>query len=384
VALVKSLEGDPLAGHASTTRQQLRDWTIEVPDIRFTVCPDLLGEAIGDDYAYRHEINVQVVLSGAVLTLEDPGKARDDVAVYTAGVEGALRAYDVLVKSTPDARLAALDELIAKRDRGELVDHVARLARARCTESAMLSIAAPSGAAAGLALALLVAQVGWRRPAADGHRSRAGISTTTAAILRNVVLLCAGYYLLVGGALHVLEPEYDPRFNFMSDYAWGAYGWLMTTTFFVLGLAVVMVAVGVRQLHQSSRSARVGFGLLVVGAAFVCLAGVFRGFPLHDVASAVGIPSLVMAALLVSWSFRSAPEWQGIHSVTLSIAVGMLAAVVSMIVDIGMPGLQQRAFFALLLLWLSIVARRGAIAAAACSAAGGDAASPVRRHTPHR
>jgi hypothetical protein len=33
----------------------------------------------------------------------------------------------------------------------------------------------------------------------------------------------------------------------------------------------------------------------------------------------------------------------------------MFTAVVSMLVDVGMPGLQQRAFLVLLLLWLSIV-----------------------------
>ena len=161
--------------------------------------------------------------------------------------------------------------------------------------------------------------------------------------------------MIVGIALHFLEPEYDPRFHFMSDYAWGAYGWLMTTTFFVLGLAVLTVAVGVRDAHHSSRSARIGFGLLVIGALFVCLAGVFRGFPLHDVASAVAFPSLVMAVLLLSWSFRNAAGWQVIHPATFLIAVGMFAAIVSMIVDVGMPGLQQRAFLSLLLLWLSIV-----------------------------
>jgi hypothetical membrane protein len=356
IALVQALERDPLAANANATRQQLRDWTIEVPDIRFTACPDLLGDVIGNDYPYSREINLQVVLSGAVLTIENPGDARDDVAVYTAGVEGALRAYEVLVKSTPDAHFAVLDDLIEKRDRGELVDHIARLAKEKCKQSNTLLIAAPIGAAVGLVLALLVAHwFGRRGHPVYGENTPGHISTRTATIFRRIVLICAAYYMLVGIALHFLEPEYDPRFQFMSDYAWGAYGWLMTTTFFVLGLAVLTVAVGVRNVHQSSRSARVGFGLLVIGALFVCLAGVFRGFPLHDVAGAVGIPSLVMAALLLSWSFRNAAGWQVIHPATFLIAVGMLAAVVSMIVDVGMPGLQQRAFLSLLLLWLSII-----------------------------
>ena len=62
-----------------------------------------------------------------------------------------------------------------------------------------------------------------------------------------------------------------------------------------------------------------------------------------------------MAVLLLSWSFRNAAGWQVIHPATFLIAVAMFAAVVSMFVDVGMPGLQQRAFLSLLLLWLSIV-----------------------------
>ena len=355
VALVRLLERDPLAPDANATRQQLREWTVDVPDIRFKVCPDLLGHVVGEDYPYSRELNLQVALSGAVLTIENPGKARDDVAVYTAGVEGALRAYEVLVKSALDAHLAVLDDLIEKRDQGELVEHIARLAKEQCKRSNALLIAAPIGAGVGLVLALLVAHwFGRRGPPVHGN-TRGHITTRTATIYRRIVLVCAAYYATVGVALHFLEPEYDPRFHFMSDYAWGAYGWLMTTTFFVLGLAVLTVAVGVRNVHQSPRSARVGFGLLVIGALFVCLAGVFRGFPLHDVAGAVGIPSLVMAVLLLSWSFRHATGWQAIHPATFLIAVGMFAALVSMLVDVGMPGLQQRAFLSLLLLWLSIV-----------------------------
>jgi hypothetical protein len=47
-----------------------------------------------------------------------------------------------------------------------------------------------------------------------------------------------------------------------------------------------------------------------------------------------------------------------IHPATFPIALGMFAALVSMIADVGMPGLQQRAFLSLLLLWLSIVVHR--------------------------
>ncbi|HEX6730253.1 MAG TPA: DUF998 domain-containing protein, partial [Pyrinomonadaceae bacterium] len=129
-------------------------------------------------------------------------------------------------------------------------------------------------------------------------------------------------------------------------------------TFFVLSLALVTVAVGLREVHQSSLSARIGFGLLLAGALGVCVAGVFREFIPHSVGSAVGLPSIVIAALILSWDFRRREEWRPIHRVTFLIALGMLVALLSIILNVGMPGLQQRAFLSLVLLWLCVVVYR--------------------------
>jgi hypothetical membrane protein len=182
-------------------------------------------------------------------------------------------------------------------------------------------------------------------------------SARIATITQRVVFVCAAYYVIVLTALHILEPELDPRFMFMSAYALTDSGWLMTTTFFVLGLASLVTAVGLRNVHYSFRSARIGLSLLMVGAVFIWLAGVFRDSMPHLLAGVVVFPSLVMAVLLLSWSFQSA-GWQASYRVTLFIALGMLAMFLSMVADVGMPGLQQRVFIFLFLLWLSIVVHR--------------------------
>ncbi len=179
-----------------------------------------------------------------------------------------------------------------------------------------------------------------------------------AAIFQWIVFGCAAYYLIVVIALHVLEPEFDPRFRFMSEYALGDYGWLMTTTFFVLGLAAFVAAAGLRQVHQSSRSARLGVGLLAVGAPFIWLAGIFKDSIPHLLAGVVAFPSMVMAVLLLSWTFRRATEWQSIYRPTLFIGLGMLAMFLAMVADVGMPGLQQRVFIFGFLTWLSIVVHK--------------------------
>src|SRR4029434_7931626 len=97
-----------------------------------------------------------------------------------------------------------------------------------------------------------------------------------ARITERLVFLCAAYYVIVLIVLHILEPEFDPRFRFMSEYALGDYGWLMTTTFFALGLAPFVAAIGLRNIFQSSRTTCIGLGLLVVAAVFIWLAGIFR------------------------------------------------------------------------------------------------------------
>ena len=358
VALTRSLEQDPLAENAPATRQWLREWIIAVPDIRFKFCSELLGHGLAGNYPYSREVNLHPLFAGAAFTIEHPEKAREDIAVYHAGVEGALRLYEVLLKSKPDARSAFLDELVAMRDQGKLVDYIAAVATKKCKRAHTDVLAALGGAAVGLMLALFIAWLfGGRRvqrvTAADGA-SRHG--STRIAMIRRIVFVWAAYYLFVCISLHFLEPEYDPRFRFMSEYVWGAYGWLMTTTFFVLGLAIFAVATGIREIHWSSRSARIGFGLLSVGALFVCLAGAFKEFMPQLAASAVAIPSIVMATLLFSWSFRQAAQrWQPIYRVTLLITLGMLAAFLLSLAQLGWPGLQQRVFLLLLLLWLSIV-----------------------------
>jgi hypothetical protein len=78
----------------------------------------------------------------------------------------------------------------------------------------------------------------------------------------------------------------------------------------------------------------------------------------HLMDGAVAIPSIIMATLLLSWSFRWAAEWQTIYRATLLIALGMFAAFLSIIVHVAMPGLLERVFLCLFLLWLSIVVHR--------------------------
>jgi len=362
IALTRSLEREPLSENAPATRQWLRKWIIEVPDIKVYACDDLLGHGLGDNYPYSTEVKLQPMFSAAAFAIEHPGKARDEHAQRYAGVEGALRAYEALLKSKPEAKSAFLDDLLTKRDTSELADHVAKLAKEKCKRSNFILMANLAGTGVALVLGLLVTW--WF----DGRRDRLSTdvravpgenhSAKIATILQRVVFVCAAYYVIVVTALHFLEPEFDPRFRFISEYALSAHGWLVTTTFFVLGLAPFVAAMGLRHVHQSSWCARLGIGLLAVGALFIWLSGIFKDSLPHLLAGVVALPSVVMAVLLLSWSFRQTGGWRTIYRATLFVALVMLIDFLSMVVEVGMPGLQQRVFILLFLLWLSIVIHR--------------------------
>jgi len=360
INIARSLERDPLAKDAAANRQWLLNWIIEVPDIRFKSCAGLLRPGVGDQYRYSAQVNQQIIFSAAAFKLEHPDHLRNDNGAYIAGVEGALRVYETLMKSVPDAQLAFLDDLIAKRDRVELADHVANLAKEKCKRSKTEWILNLAGAGVALVLSALVAQ--WfgrhRLPRATGSESvtSGNGKVKIATIAERGVFLCAAYFVIVLIVLHILEPEFDPRFRFMSEYALGDYGWLMTTTFFALGLAPFLTAVGLQNVYESSRSIRIGLGLLVVAAIFIWLAGIFRDSIPHLLAGVVAFPSMVMAVLLLSWTFRRAAGWQTIYWLAVFVGLAMLAMLFLMVADLGMPGLQQRVFIFLFLLWLSIVA----------------------------
>jgi hypothetical membrane protein len=362
INIARSLERDPLGKDAAANRQWLLNWIIEVPDIRFKSCVGLLSPDVGNQYRYSAEVNQQSIFSAAAFKLEHPDHLRNDTGAYTAGVEGALRAYETLMKSVPDAKLAFLDDLIAMRDRGELADHVTKLAKEKCKRPKTELILNLAGAGVSLVLSLLVAHWFGRhrvpRVTASERVTTGSGRVRVARITEPVVFFCAAYYVIVLTVLHILEPEFDPRFRFMSEYALGDYGWLMTTTFFALGLAPLAAAIGLRNLYKSSRSALIGLGLLVVAAVFIWLAGIFRDSIPHLLAGVVAFPSMVMAVALLSWTFRRAAGWRTIYRVALFIALGMLALLLSMVADVGMPGLQQRAFIFLFLLWLSIVVHK--------------------------
>src|SRR5262245_29081011 len=126
------------------------------------------------------------------------------------------------------------------------------------------------------------AAIGWAATAA-------GIAITATAVSLAALVL-----------LHVLSPEFAWSWRMVSEYANGGYPWLLTVVF--LGWAVGSFAL-IWALWPLAAT-----GLGKAGLAFLLLAGIGQvmggafdiNHKLHGPAAMIGIPSLCIAAVLVT------------------------------------------------------------------------------------
>ena len=126
VRIARALESAPLSKEAKEQRNWIVHWLIDVPDISVKVCANLLGPVLESKKNYAPEIFTQLAPSAAAFVVENPDKAKDDEAVYTAALNGALRTYEAILKEKPKAIWPFLDDLIDKRNKGELSEFVRR------------------------------------------------------------------------------------------------------------------------------------------------------------------------------------------------------------------------------------------------------------------
>ena len=116
VQFARDLEADPLGPNAKEERSWITVWLIQIPDITVKFCTSLLGPRSDPESTYWSGISTQMLYSGAAFIIENPKKRNDQQAVYLAGLDGALKSYEAILKREPEARWPFVDGLIEKRD----------------------------------------------------------------------------------------------------------------------------------------------------------------------------------------------------------------------------------------------------------------------------
>jgi hypothetical protein len=121
VRIAKDLRADPLATGIQSDREWLMKWLIEVPDNSVKLCGGLMGD-LGDSKESQNPGVLLVVMlasQAAAFVIENPQKAKDNRAIYLAGIDGALDAYQAIRSKDSSYQVKRLDEFTQQRSNGD-------------------------------------------------------------------------------------------------------------------------------------------------------------------------------------------------------------------------------------------------------------------------
>lgn len=134
-------------------------------------------------------------------------------------------------------------------------------------------------------------------------------------------------------ALHAIKPEFEPSWRFISEYAIGAYGWIMKLAFLVWSCGCFALALALRH-EVKAWPGKLGVAVLFVVALALVPAGLFAQDPItakpedattsgqiHAIAAMIGVPGIPVAAMLISASlWRTNPAWRPHRSSVMATA----------------------------------------------------------------
>jgi hypothetical protein len=110
-------------------------------------------------------------------------------------------------------------------------------------------------------------------------------------------------------ALHMLSPEFNPAWRMVSEYANGKYGWVLSLMFFFWGAGSLALAYTLWSQVQTT-AGKIGLFFLVAAGIGEAMASVFDiNHKLHGASAMIGIPSLAIAAMLISVNLVRTAPW---------------------------------------------------------------------------
>ena len=164
---------------------------------------------------------------------------------------------------------------------------------------------------------------------------------TPSIVAAHVSFVAAAAFVVLLAALHIVKPELDPAWRFLSEYAIGEYGGLMVLAFLSLAVSFVALFVALRTQVRTIVG-RIGLALLLISAAGLIFAGVFTTDPittshdavttrgkLHIVGGTLGM-AMPVAAVFVSWALVRNPAWSSARrSILVAAGLAVVGALVS-------------------------------------------------------
>jgi hypothetical membrane protein len=190
--------------------------------------------------------------------------------------------------------------------------------------------------------------------------------------MKRIILLGPILFASVLAALTVLEydfllslgwhPIHDPTFDWPSGLALGRYGWIMTATFIISGMLMLLLGLRLFSDLKPAPASKAGSTLmLLAGLALAMLAATtdptIRDYPstwhgrLHDLSFVLLGLTLFPAMIVLGFAFRNDERWKNLSIYTWGTI--LLAAP-----TFALKGAAFYVFLFAILVWNEVVALR--------------------------
>jgi hypothetical protein len=155
-------------------------------------------------------------------------------------------------------------------------------------------------------------------PAAVGNYS---VGAAWVAIIATVI--SAGALI----ALHPLSPEFEPSWRMVSEYANGQHRGLLTVVFLAWALSSIALTVALVPFATGWIGA-IGLLFLILAGIGEAMGGLFDvNHQLHGVAFGLGVPALLIAAIVLTFATRRAgldiPVWSAALPILSVVVMGV-------------------------------------------------------------
>lgn len=155
-------------------------------------------------------------------------------------------------------------------------------------------------------------------------------------------------FVLLLGSLHLLEPEFDPTWRFISEYALGKFGWMMSLSFVAIAISLASIGVAIFSRVRNVVG-YIGLVILVLAVVGLLLAAFFTTDPIftkqEDMTPSGQIHVLgasldysPLAFLLLSFSLARHMDWVSVKKWLFFTAILSIALTIGFIFTIPMDG----------------------------------------------
>jgi hypothetical protein len=179
------------------------------------------------------------------------------------------------------------------------------------------------------------------------------------------------YFSLALLLMHVLRPDRALTTTFISGYAVGRFGWVMTTAWLAASSGCLMLVLGLARSGPRSGAARLGMFLLGMLSIGLLTAAIFppdvpgtpptRSGEIHSIGFLVNVGSLLLASVLLSVGFGSDPRWRAFQRTAVLLASLLVIAFLLQFLTIyegALVGLANRFFVTMMVVWLLAISIR--------------------------